>query len=155
VGLRKHGVPSNSGGLGGFRHNARVLAVYLAETRFGRRSPRRRLRPEEVVPFLLSEVSHAAELWNQRAYLARVVSFDPSRGILDEGVVPLQHFVDAGGPDAAAVVLETDAGGDHRPAVYLRRGGAVTEHALPGDALYDFEGDRYRRELGSILRGLI
>jgi hypothetical protein len=31
----------------------------------------------------------------------------------------------------------------------------VSEHALPEDALYDFEGDRYRRELGSILRGLI
>lgn len=155
VGLRKHGVPSNSGGLGGFRHNARVLAHYLAETRFGIRIPRRRLAPSDVVPFLLSEAAHASELWNQRSYLARVVSFDRSKGILDDGIVPLQHFVDSSGPDAAAIVLETDASGDHHPAVYLRLGGKVSEHVLPGDPLYHFETPSYQGALRALLEGLI
>ncbi|HET6780536.1 MAG TPA: NAD(P)-binding domain-containing protein, partial [bacterium] len=74
VGLRKHGVPSNSGGVGGFRHNARVLAGHVAEQYFGISVPRASLRPDEVVNYLLSEATSAAELWNQRSYLARVLS---------------------------------------------------------------------------------
>jgi len=155
VGLRKHGVPSNSGGLGGFRHNARVLALYLAETYFGRAVRRPRVAADRVVPYLLAEVSAAAELWNQRSYLARVVVFDPAEGIADAGIVPLQHFVDTGGPDAVAIVLETDPSGDHHPAVYLRRDGKVTEHVLPGDTRYHFQTELYQRDLHAILRGLI
>ncbi|HET6946418.1 MAG TPA: NAD(P)-binding domain-containing protein [bacterium] len=155
VGLRKHGVPSNSGGLGGFRHNARVLAAHLAETRFGVRVDRPTLEPDDVVPYLLSEVSRSSELWNQRSYLARVVSFERNRGIVDEGILPLQHFVDTRGPDAAAIVLETDASGDHHPAVYQRRSGKVSEHVLPGDPLHDFETASHRAQLAALLQGLI
>lgn len=155
VGLRKHGVPSNSGGLGGFRHNARVLARYLAETYFGMSFDRPTLEPAEVVPFLLAEASRAAELWNQRSYLARVLTVDRARGIVDEGIVPLQHFVDASGPDAVAVVLETDQSGDHHPAVYLRRDGRVSEHVLPGDPLLNFETGEHRRQLTSVLADLL
>jgi thioredoxin reductase len=155
VGLRKHGVPSNSGGLGGFRHNARVLARHLAETYFGMTLPRPQLEPSEVIPYLLLEASRAAELWNQRSYLARVLSVDRSRGITDEGIVPLQHFVDAAGPDAVAVVLETDQSGDHHPAVYVRRDGRVSEHVLPGDPLLTFEGGEHRSSLAAVLGDLL
>lgn len=155
VGLRKHGIPSNSGGIGGFRHNARVLARHLVETHFGQRLPRPTLHPEAVVPYLLSEATRASELWNQRAYLARVVAIDRTRGITDEGILPLAWFVDAPGPDAAAIVLETDATGDHHPAVYVRRGGRVTEHVLPGDPLLAFERSDHRAQLADILRGLL
>src|SRR6185503_17589307 len=34
-GLRKHGIPANSGAVHGARYNSRVLAEYLARTRFG------------------------------------------------------------------------------------------------------------------------
>jgi len=155
VGLRKHGVPSNSGGVGGFRHNARVLARHLAETRFGVTVPRPALAAADVVPYLLAEATHAAELWNQRSYLARVVGVDPRRGITDEGIQPLQHFVDAPGPDAVAVVLETDQSGDHHPAVYVRRGGRVSEHVLASDPLYNFETAEHRRQLAALLQGLL
>ena len=155
VGLRKHGVPSNSGGLGGFRHNARVLARHLAETYFGVTTPRPTLQPGEVVPYLLSEASRAAELWNQRSYLARVLIVDRSRGIMDEGVLPLQHFVDAPGPDAIATVLETDQGGDHHPAVYVRRDGRVSENVLPCDPLLNFETGEHRTQLAAALGDLL
>lgn len=155
VGLRKHGVPSNSGGLGGFRHNARVLAAYLAETHFGVAIARRPLQPQDVVPYLLAEASHGAELWNQRSYLARVVSFNRSQGIRDEGILPLAYFVDAAGPDAVAVVLETDQSGDHHPAVYLRRAGKVSEHVLASNALLNFETADHHAQLGALLNGLL
>ena len=155
IGLKKHGIPSNSGGVGGFRHNARVLARYLAEKHFAIAVPRPTIRLEEVVPYLLSEVARAPELWNQRSYLARVVSFDRREGIRDEGIAPLAHFVDTGGPDAAAIVLETDQTGDHHPAVYTRRGGSVTEHVLPSNPLHNFETSEYHAQLAALLDGLV
>lgn len=155
VGLRKHGVPSNSGGAGGYRHNARVLAAYLARTHFGIEVPRPMLQPDEVVPYLLSEVSTAAELWNQRSYLARVVSFDRGRGIVDEGILPLQFFVDTSGPDAVAIVLETDQQGDNHPAVYVRRDGKVSEHTLPSDPLLQFERAEHQAALTSLIKDLL
>jgi thioredoxin reductase len=155
IGLRKHGVPSNSGGLGGFRHNARVLARYLAESYFNVSIPRPTLEPSEVVPYLLAEVSRAAELWNQRSYLARILTVDRSRGIVDEGILPLQYFVDAPGPDAVAAVLETDQTGDHHPAFYVRRDGRVSEHVLDGDPLLNFETSAHRAQLTAILGELL
>jgi len=152
VGLRKYGVPGNSGGVSGFRHNARVLAAYLARTYFDISVPRPLVRPGDVVGYLLSEASSAAELWNQRSYLARVLSVSEEAGILDEGIQPLAAFVDSAGPDAVAVVLETDAQGDHHPAVYVRRDGRVSEHALSGDPLLDFQSPDHRAQLTSILK---
>lgn len=54
AGLRKYGGAGNSAAVGGFRHNARVLAAHLAR-RQGIDVPRPALRPQEVVPYLLSE----------------------------------------------------------------------------------------------------
>src|ERR1700674_805976 len=102
AGLKKHGIPSNSGAVQGYRYNARVLAAHLAERRFGMRLPRRQLDAKEVIPRLLAEASHGPELWHQRSYLARVLLVDPDHGIVDEGIVPLAHFVDSAGPDGVA-----------------------------------------------------
>lgn len=155
IGLKKHGIPSNSGGVAGFRHNARVLARHLAETYFGITVPRAGLRRDNVVLHLLSEVTHAPELWNQRSYLARVVNVHSRERIEEEGILPLSHFVDVGGPDAVAIVLETDQTGDHHPAVYVRRGGRVTEHVLPSDPLHNFETPAHRAQLTALLDGLL
>ncbi|MDR7522944.1 MAG: NAD(P)-binding domain-containing protein [Armatimonadota bacterium] len=154
VGLRKYGGAGNSAAVGGFRHNARVLAVRLARL-LGIEVPRPRLRPEEVVPYLLSEATRAPELLNQKAYLARVVSFDRDQGILDEGIVPLAAFVDEPGPDAAGIVVEVDRDGQHHPAVYLRHRGHVSEHALPPDPLLNFEGREHQAQLAALLAGVI
>ncbi|HEY3249072.1 MAG TPA: NAD(P)-binding domain-containing protein [bacterium] len=155
VGLRKHGVPANSGGLGGYRHNARVLATYLARTRFGLEVPTSVMRAPDIVPYLLAEASTAAELWNQRSYLARVVSVDRREGIRDEGILPLQFFVDSTGPDAVAIVQETDQTGDHHPAVYIRRNNQVTEHVLEGDPLLNYQSSRHAAQLTALLDGLL
>ena len=154
-GLMKHGIPSNSGAVQGYRYNARVLARHLAETRFGRRQSRSRLDAREVVAYLLSEAAEAPELWHQRSYLARVVNVDADRGLSDDGIQPLAHFVDSGGPNSVAITLESNGRDQPYPAVYVRRAGAVTEHLLPPHPLLDFSGREYRDQLVAALDGVL
>jgi hypothetical protein len=155
MGLRKHGIPSNSGAVQGYRYNARVLARHLAAKHLGIELPRPRLEATEIVPLLLSEASRGPELWHQRSYLARVVSLDPAVGISDEGITPLADFTDAAGPDSIAVALESNGRDDPYPAIYVRRGGMVKEHLLPPHPLLDFEGAAYQDQLASAMGGLI
>jgi thioredoxin reductase len=154
-GLKKYGAPSNSGAVQGYRYNARVLATHIATKHFGVAIERPRMRPEAVVDYLLEEATLAPELWNQRSYLARVISFSASGGIADEGIVPLAAFVDSDGPDAVAITVETDASGEIHPASYLRRGGKVQEQLLESDPLLDFRSSANRETLRSFLGSLL
>jgi thioredoxin reductase len=141
-GLRKHGVGASSPAVHGFRYNARVLAEHIAGRRFDEADA------SDLVGFLLYELRRAPELWAQKGYLARVVSLEPPR---DEGVQPLEHFVDAAGPDAVAVCIEMDSRGTIFPGVYLRRGGRLREAVLDPHPLHDFEREEYRRALETLL----
>ena len=154
-GLKKHGIPSNSGAVHGYRYNARILAGHLAETHFAIDPARPALKPEQVTPYLLREATRAPELWHQRAYLARAVSLDRNRGVLDEGIQPLTHFLDTGGPDAVAMTVEANGLGDIYPAVYVRRSGVVTEHLLPSQPLLDFETAEHQTLLAAALKDLL
>jgi len=156
LGLRKHGIPSNSGAVQGYRYNARVLARHLAQTRFNRDLERPRLGTDQVIPLLLAEVSRGPELWHQRSYLARVLTIDPEQGLGDEGVLPLAHFVDDDrGPDGVAIALESNGRDEPYPAVYIRRANKVSEHLLPSHPLLDFEGAGYVSELAAQLGELL
>jgi thioredoxin reductase len=157
-GLKKHGIPSNSGAVQGYRYNARVLAAHLAEVRFGKKLERRRLEAKEVIPYLLAEASHAPELWHQRSYLARVLLFDPDRGIVDDGITPLASFVDGGKgqPDGVAVALESNGTDDPYPAIYVRRAGAVNgDNLLKPSPLLEFEDEAHRNELSAAIEPLL
>jgi hypothetical protein len=151
IGLKKYGRPGGGAAVHGFRYSAKVMAGYIAEDRLGISVQHPRLDADRVVPYLTREATVAPELWHQQNYLARTVSFDEDRGIVDEGIQPLQHFVDTNGPDAVAVAVETDAEGDIHPAVYVRRQGKVDEQALPGSPLLDFQGPEHRAELEALL----
>jgi thioredoxin reductase len=155
IGLKKYGIPSNSAAVHGFRYNARLLALHIAETRHGVKVERPAVQPDRVVPYLLDEATKAPELWNQQSYLARVLQFDRARGITDQGILPLQHFVDAGGPDAVAITVETDGTGDIHPALYIRSEGATEERILPSDPLHDFATSEHHAELTGALKPLI
>src|SRR5262249_13343482 len=72
-GLKKHGLPPNSGAVHGARYNARVVARYIASTRFGVELPRTKLEPGDVLAFLLDELTRGPEVWHQKSYLARVL----------------------------------------------------------------------------------
>ncbi|MFN2526275.1 MAG: NAD(P)-binding domain-containing protein [Actinomycetota bacterium] len=154
-GLNKYGIPSTSAAVLGFRFNAQVLARHLAEKYFGARVERPKLGADDVVPFLLGEATRSPELWNQQAYLARVVSFSPELGIRDEGIVPLAHFVDAEGPDSIAMTLESNPAADIYPTAYLRIRGRVEEHQFPPAPLHDFEMAEHRKQLKSLLTELL
>jgi thioredoxin reductase len=153
-GLRKHGLAPNSSSVNGFRYNARVLARHLAE-QLGAAGPRPLLAADQVVPLLLHELACAPELWIQKGYLARVVSLDPDEGLRDEGILPLEHFVDGGGgSNAAAVAIELAPDGTIYPAVYVRSAGRLTEHELDPHPIHAFNGDSYRGNLEQLLRPL-
>ena len=154
-GLKKHGIPSNSGAVQGARYNARVLAAHIAATRFGISPDRPAIAPERVVDFLLDELTQGPELWHQRAYLARVLTLEPADGIRDQGILPLAWFVDASGPDAIAATLETDGTGAVYPVIYLRRDGSVTEHAIDAHPLLDYRTEAARAALASILAPIL
>jgi thioredoxin reductase len=151
IGMKKYGRPGSSAAVHGFRYNARILAEHLARTRFGVEPQRPTMEPDDVVPFLCREMTGAPELWHQQAYLARVVSIDRTRGIVDEGILPLQHFVDQGGPNAVAATVETGEDGVIRPAVYVRHGGTVTERVLDDDPMLDFATAEHRKQLAAAL----
>jgi thioredoxin reductase len=152
AGLQRQGLSANSSSVNGLRYNARVLARHLAE-RLGRGRPRPVLRAEAVVPYLLAELTRAPELWIQKGYLARVVTFAEA-GITDDGILPLEHFVDADGDDAVAVAVEMNGDGTIYPAVYVRRAGRLSEHELDPHPTYAFDGDAHRAGLESLLKPL-
>jgi thioredoxin reductase len=150
AGLKKHGIPANSGALHGYRYNARVLAYHLAERHFSVTRERPALKLGDLRDHLLAEATYAPELWHQKAYLASVVSLDGTDGPRDEGIMPLTGFLDAGGSDAIAMTVEAD-GTSTYPVGYVRQGDRQEEHAFDPDPFNDFEGPTYRRALGAIL----
>jgi thioredoxin reductase len=152
-GLRKHGVASLSSMVCGFRYNARVLARHLAETRFGVELPRPQVAPERVVPYLLEELNTAPELAMQKGYLARVLRVDAAAGVIDDGIQPLEAFVD-GDAEGIAATLEFDAGEQIVPALYVRSGGTLTELVLPPHPLRRYDGPDYRDALARAVRPL-
>ena len=147
-GLRKRGVGSASPVVRGFRYNARILAEHLAERLAGRERPRRPLGAADLVPFLTAELERAPELWTQKGYLCRAVGLD---GPFDDGIQPLEHFVDAAGPDSVAVTVETDPAGEIFPVVYVRRGGRIRETELDPHPLHEFASETYRRALEALI----
>jgi thioredoxin reductase len=150
VGLRRHGVASASTSVKGFRYNARVMARHVAE-RLGAVPPQARSLPPDEVPALLArDLVSCAELWNQKAYLARVVELEERAR--DRGVQPLAHFVDEPGPDAVAVTIETDGEGVTFPCVYVRRSGRLGVEQLEPHPLNQFDGEPYQRGLAVLTR---
>ena len=157
AGLKKHGLPANSGAVHGARYNARVLARHIAATRF--RVPAAiggsAIEPAGLVDTLAGYLDTASALWHQRAYLARVISLDASDGPRDEGLVPLAAFVDGAGDDgqrdALALTLEADGSGAIYPVVYARRGGALQENAFEPDLLLRYDTPAVRDRLESIV----
>jgi thioredoxin reductase len=150
-GLQKHGVPSNSGAVHGARYNARVLASHLAETRFGIEPDRPRIAPDAVTGFIATELVEAPDLFHQRGYLARVLTADPAGGFRDDGVQPLSHVLDAGGPAAIAATLEADGSGAIYPVVYTRIGGKVVEQPIAPDPLMRFDTLDARRMIEELV----
>jgi thioredoxin reductase len=153
AGLQKQGLAANSTAVNGFRYNARVLARHIAE-RLGYGRPRPVLRPEALVPYLLAELTRAPELWIQKGYLCRIVN-RAADGLRDDGILPLQVFVDEPGPDACAIAVEMAADGTIYPSVYVRMQNRVSEHPLSPHPLNDYETEEHRRALSELVEPLL
>jgi Pyridine nucleotide-disulphide oxidoreductase len=147
-GLKKHGVGAVSAVVRGLRYNARILAEHLAERLVAYERPRPQLGEDELIPFLVSELTSAPELWTQKGYLCRVAGLD---GPFDDGIQPLEYFLDAGGGDAVAVTVQLNAQGEIFPGVYVRRGGRIQETELDPHPLNEFDREPYREALATLL----
>ncbi len=153
-GMKKYGLPANSGAVHGARYNARTMVYHVAQKHFGVVVERPNVAPEKLVDRLLESATRAPELWNQKSYLARSFSLDAGVGIRDEGIVPLADFVDMEGPAAVAIAVETDDTGDIHPAVYVRDAGRpAVETLLSSHPLHDFRTSENRALLSSLLSG--
>jgi thioredoxin reductase len=150
-GLGKRGAGASSSSVNGFRYNARILAQHLAEKLNGYARPRPPV--DDVVSFLLHELTGAPELWVQKGYLCRAVTLD-DRGFVDDDVMPLAHFLDSPGPDALAASVEVDDAGRIIPTIYVRRGGEIGDHQLEPHPLHEYGSEPYRLELASLLSSL-
>jgi thioredoxin reductase len=157
-GLKKHGLPANSGAVHGARYNAKVLARWIAATRFDKESAQDRpaIAPDGLVDWAADALMSGPALFHQRAYLARVASLDASAGPRDEGLVPLAAFVDGtgsdGGGDAIALTLEADGTGAIYPVAYVRRGGSLEEVTFDPDPLLRYDTPAVRDRLAGLLR---
>ena len=150
-GLKKHGVPSNSGAVQGHRYNARILAHHISERYFDGASERRSVAVGELRDYLLAEATFAPELWHQRAFLCRAISVDPEAGLVDEGIIPLTHFLDRDSGDGVAMTIESDGEGGNYPVMYVRRGSSQEEYPLDPHPLHDYQGLAHRNQAGTIL----
>ena len=153
-GIGKQGVSNNSAMLVGFRYNARVLARHLAGRYSGVTLTPRAIEPDHLVPYLLTELTHAPELRMQKGYLAQAATVDRVHGIRDEGIVPLEHFLDEPA-DGVAVTLELDGESAIHPVVYVRRSGHVRDVALEPNLARSYESPRYRDDLDLLLQPLL
>jgi hypothetical protein len=147
-GLGKRGAGASSSAVNGFRYNARTLAQQLAERLTGYRPQRASV--EDVVSFLLHELSSAPDLWVQKGYLCRAVS-RADGAWRDEGVMPLAHYLDAVEEDGAAASVEVDESGTILPTLYLRQRGEIREHQLDPHPLHEYEGEPYRQHVAAVV----
>lgn len=154
-GLRKHGIPANSGAVQGHRYNGIILARHIAETHFGAHTPRPAVPEADVLGYLLREATCAPELWHQKAYLARVVSVSTDDGIRDEGILPLVHALDALDRDVIAMTVEADGAGGIYPVMYTQHAGRTEEHALPGHPLLDFATADHRAAAAAAMASVL
>jgi thioredoxin reductase len=153
-GLKKFGRASNSGVVNGFRHNARILAAHLAATRWGRQIAGTTIRRRDIPNHLLNCACEDGALWNQQAYLARVVRL-PGRGPgVDVGLQPLTHFLDSSNEAAVAITVETDPDGLIRPVAYVRGTKRCSEHALETAPLLDFRTKSNRAMLRALIESM-
>ncbi len=151
-GLKKYGIPANSGAVHGHRYNARLAVDEIAARYFGIARPRPEVAPDDVVERLLTSASAAPELWHQKSYLAHALSRDPDGRIRDDGIVSLAEYVDTEGPDGVAITVEADDRGSIHPAVYVRRRGRVDADAVldPGP-LTEYRTAGHRSQLRALV----
>jgi hypothetical protein len=155
-GLKKYGIPANSGAVHGHRYNGRLTVDEIAARYFGIEKPRPEVDPGSVVERLLTSASSAPELWHQKSYLAHALSRDADGVIRDEGIVSLAEYVDTAGPDGAAITVETDDRGDIHPAVYVRRRGRVDgDAALDSSPLTEYRTSEHRAQLQALIADVL
>ena len=101
------------------------------------------------------ESSRAPPSSGSRRTFSRALVSLSDQGILDEGIVPLEHFLDTGGEDAVAAAIEMNSRAVIHPTVYVRRAGRIVEHELPPHPMHAYGGHLYAQECEALLKPLL
>ena len=141
AGLKKYGIPANSGAVHGARYNARLMVQHVAETRFGVERARGRRSTRATPSTTCSRRPPRRPSCGTRSRTSRArCRSTPAERIRDEGIVS------AGATSSTrrartrvAITVETDDTGDIHPAVYVReQGKPAVETLLSSHPLHDF-----------------
>ena len=157
-GLKKHGLPSNSGAVHGARYNARVLARRIAATRFDAAAAlerpadrRRRARRPSSPSALMSRRSCSTSGRTSRG--SSRSTRPPARATRGSCRWPRSSTRPAATAtgDAIAVTLEADGSGAIYPVVYARRGGRLEEVMFDPDPLLRYDTPAVRARLAELV----
>ena len=139
-GLRKHGIPANSGAVHGARYNARVLAGHLARTRFGIEPDRPTIAPDAVAGLpggrtgRVARTLPPARLPRPGAHRRRLRR--PARRRRRSRWPTCSMRV---GPTRSSPPSRRTAAGRSIPVIYSRLGGQVVERAIDPDPLLRYD----------------
>ncbi len=153
-GLRRHGLPANSGAVHGARYNARLLARRLAILVDGWTPDRPVIDRVAAVDLLARQLTDSAELFHQRGYLCHVLRVDPSGGLRDEGTQPLAHFLDTDDAAGIGAALEGDGTGAIYPALFVRTNSGTREMLLAPDVRLRYDGPEARAAIADAIGSL-
>ena len=156
AGLKKYGIPANSGAVHGARYNARLMVEHVAEARLREAAPSAgdQARGRHRLP---------ARRGDHRARAVEPEELPGARAIsrVDGAIVERasSHWPTSSirrVPTPCAITVETDDTGDIHPEVYVRRRGRVDGDArLDGSPLHEYRTSSHRRQLASLAHGIL
>ncbi len=76
-------------------------------------------------------------------------------GIRDEGILPLEHFLDSGGPDAVAAAIEMDPRAIIHPSLYRSTRRADRGARAAAAPVHAFGGAEYVQAAEAIVQPLL
>ena len=141
------------------------MARHIAEQHFDGGPARPAVPPDGVAAYLAREAFEAPELWNQKGYLARVLTMDDAapggrrrRAAGGRGATTASCRWPTSPMPAAPTRPPSRSRatrlGVIRPALYIRRRGVVTEHLLDPHPLHAFASAEHRAAIVAALAGL-
>ena len=91
----------------------------------------------------------------RRRTSSRVVSVGHEGEFRDEGILPVVHALDGMTQDVIVMTVEADGTGAIYPVVYIRHDGRLSEQALPGHPLLDFQTPGHEVALRAALAAVL
>ena len=155
AGMRKHGATANSTSVNGFRYNARVLALHVAEKHFGLARSGAVCRATRSSRSCWTSSRARPSSGSRRAISRGWSRSTRSTAFATRGSCRSPSSSTAATATHARSRSSTTNAGRIVPVVYVRRAGKLAEYVLPPNPLHEFDTDEHRTELAARLAPLL